>query len=926
MACSLVTIDQQIQTNEISKEEYQGRKNAVPPSEGYASISGYSDYTGVDSVYTSTGYPFTYDKDSKVLTSGNAKIHGSFSELLINVIGSGSLTFSYNCLNTHTAPHYDYFVVMVGKSTSTLLGKSSEEIAKEATFYTNQVSSFSNYSLNIETANETDVTTIYVGYIKDGARSWGDDKVNVKNISFLNTSSLVTVDVTSSNNEYGTVSGGGQFNVNDEVTINAIPTQYGKFYCWVLDGVKTTYTQQYTFSAFGDAQLIAVFGPKDQGVFQNVKTGFVYNSLQTAINASNNEEAVMLVGDTSINENVIIPAGKLVYIPFSSDFVSDGCMDGDSSCSRNSFSPLTNAYSTLTIPSGYSINVQGKLAVGGVIGYPSQGYQGHTSGSFGRIINNGEINVNGGEINCYGFIDGTGIVNATNEGNVYEPFVVYDFAGGSNTAQLFFINQNSFTQYTMQNIRCDLKVNYGSHLYAYCNLYASSEFNKTVSIIVGKYTEKESTLFALDEGAYFYRSIDQSKSISNATEVSGNYGADIYKSIYTIYGGCSLNNLSMQVSGVSVSVKNFPVPYCLDITIENGDYTIDGGWMLYPGSRFEVAEDATLNLNGRFYALEGLYSTGMSEKFYPNANQLQNNGFTAGASFIVNGHFNINNDAIFGGVIQTTSLNSEINVKSGANVTNDCLQVGGTAAYDDNTNKFALNGRIKYRDSLTTLATGKIYRGSSVVSWVKDSYTIDKYVSYKTSTKPTSGEYGTIGSGTNPTYAVYDGPKVIEINETMYGSFTIPDLLITESCFVFKTFYNDSDTSKAVVTDIVSDAFSGSFKISSTTGNENYKHLVEYKVDDGEFISLNAINGVYSITDVNGEVTIRVTSGIKGDVDLSGSLNAADVTLIRRHLAGYTGLTNLKCIFLGDVDGDNKVNAADVTKIRRYLAGYIESL
>lgn len=56
-----------------------------------------------------------------------------------------------------------------------------------------------------------------------------------------------------------------------------------------------------------------------------------------------------------------------------------------------------------------------------------------------------------------------------------------------------------------------------------------------------------------------------------------------------------------------------------------------------------------------------------------------------------------------------------------------------------------------------------------------------------------------------------------------------------------------------------------------------------------------------------------------GDIDGDGNINAKDVTMLRRFLAGGWGVTVNEED--ADIDGDGNVNAKDVTMLRRYLAG-----
>jgi hypothetical protein len=56
-----------------------------------------------------------------------------------------------------------------------------------------------------------------------------------------------------------------------------------------------------------------------------------------------------------------------------------------------------------------------------------------------------------------------------------------------------------------------------------------------------------------------------------------------------------------------------------------------------------------------------------------------------------------------------------------------------------------------------------------------------------------------------------------------------------------------------------------------------------------------------------------------GDTNNDGVVNAKDVTVLRRYLAGGYGVTMDERV--GDTNGDGAVNAKDVTILRRYLAG-----
>ena len=66
--------------------------------------------------------------------------------------------------------------------------------------------------------------------------------------------------------------------------------------------------------------------------------------------------------------------------------------------------------------------------------------------------------------------------------------------------------------------------------------------------------------------------------------------------------------------------------------------------------------------------------------------------------------------------------------------------------------------------------------------------------------------------------------------------------------------------------------------------------------------------------------------GLRGDVDLSGTVDAADLTALARHVSNISQLSDPQAIANADVTDDEQISAADLTKLARYVAKIIDEL
>jgi len=237
-------------------------------------------------------------------------------------------------------------------------------------------------------------------------------------------------------------------------------------------------------------------------------------------------------------------------------------------------------------------------------------------------------------------------------------------------------------------------------------------------------------------------------------------------------------------------------------------------------------------------------------------------------------------------------------------------------------------------NTLTNLSTNKTYESVSIDSWIFESYKVNKYSSYNVSTKPESGYYVGLPSsydGTNYSlYAVYEENKVVVTNQQMIGKFEIEggqQGSTDNFTLINRSYYDANDSTRTTISIPVVNGNSATFTVSLTEAGSAYTYLVEYKIDDGEYQLATRLSlGNYQIDNISGNVTILVTSGLKGDVNLDGEVAANDVTRLRRYLAEYINIEDKYSLCFADVNMDGEVAANDVTRLRRYLAEYIDEL
>ena len=690
----------------------------------------------------------------------------------------------------------------------------------------------------------------------------------------------------------GDVTGAGSYEAGTAVTLKALPKDGCQFYGWVDDaGTFLSDRPEYEVSVNNDMTIRAEFA--SEGAYEARRGSTFYQSLTNAL-ADNKKSDIFLLKDVTLTENVTIPEGVTLYIPYEEHYTTDYKNGGVSNDNKITATP----FRLLTVNSGVTLTVNGTLRLGAEMGKMTLCYQGHNNGAYGGVVNEGTIAVNG-TLDSWGLITGSGTVTAVGGGTVYEPFIVCDFAGGNNLKNLYQADAAPFKRYAMQNIQCTLQLDSGSTLYGRGCLYGDSSYNEVAIPIVAS-----GGLFQLADGATITRTYDPEQQVSVFPGIG--------RENWTVNGGMTFGALEMNVLGVQISTGKcgFPLPYNLSMTLKNGSYNIPNHLRVMPGAALTVGRKATLTVDGSLYVLDGLKQGSMSGVRYASTEQLKNSGFSACGELTVDGgKLTVNSGASFGGVVQSTGSGS-ISIAEGASLTNN-VQDGGVGFYSDNTAIFeGFTARAYIGGALQNLTAGE-YHAVGNNAFTLPSYTV-KYV--------TNGESINGNSGYEPAYT----DEMVTIAQPMTGAWAAGASAPSQYQItaVNKTCYNEADNS---CTSVDYELNGDTLTFTVTTLKSAYTHLVQVQMGDGEAVTVKPNEkGTYTVTGVSDNVTIIVTSVLKGDVIMDGKINNKDLIRVRQIVLSNYMPTELERL-TADTFSDGKINNKDLIRVRQYILGNIQA-
>lgn len=371
-----------------------------------------------------------------------------------------------------------------------------------------------------------------------------------------------------------------------------IPVMYDKTSITITATDKGNKTYTFTYSIY----------PVTSGssVAKNLTTGKEYVFIEDALMEAATGQTVKLLENTAFaskeanggvisavwaaeNAGYIVDSGVTLLIPYSAEDTGNKSI---TSTDKN----MEAAFRTLTIPSDVKLIVNGTLMVNAVQGRRSTQWMGGISGTYGKVVVNGTIDVYG-TLQARGIISGSdpGRIQAFSGSTVYQFLQFADFRGGRASSDLYAMGVGTvfpMNQFYLQNIQVDTQYDYGTTLYGTYFVTAGGE-EKSADALIMSSNNNAKALFLLSSGYLEFEYVEETA-----------------KTIVNVYGNVSVNSFEVSVSvkviielNLNLSTDKYvcPISGAFDINVKDGaQVTISKKFKLLPGCKVTVENGGKL--------------------------------------------------------------------------------------------------------------------------------------------------------------------------------------------------------------------------------------------------------------------------------------------------------------------------------------------
>ena len=554
--------------------------------------------------FDSTNYLWYYDSVNREFVSGNSGIDGSYAFLKVKALTSGTL---YLDCRIESAGNDYMYISYNGKDPTVNSGNWSTVFdgPTPGIMQTKYIEDpTAPLGLSLDTSWRTITKTVTAGetirfaFNKNESGAAHGDCAWVRNVRVLTSPQSVTLET--SDKDMGLVSLTGEnyaktvkqsnMAIGDTATAYAQALEGYRFVGWYDSFLMTTVSNdtEYTYTANEPSPtLTAVFAPEISGEVVATINGVGFDSINSAMEYAKNGNVVVLAADYTQKEDLTIPQGVTLLVPFDDDNTLYAEIPG---YDPDGLGDSLSLYRKLTIDKNVTVTVNGAISLSAKHPSTTTGnkHYGAVTGPYSQIeLSSGSkvILNNNADLFAWGFITGAGKVVANSGSEIYEIMQVNDWRGGSLTSAMYGngVNQFPFNQYYVQNIESDVEYHYGSMETVVIEIYAASASNQG------------STQFIGPDGMFRISDSD--------SHIERWYDPEADQMHYDIVGNAVMSDISVNVSYFTLNTKNYYLPIN-DIAVSiqpidserPGSMEVNTNVIFLPGSSIKVAEGGTLNI------------------------------------------------------------------------------------------------------------------------------------------------------------------------------------------------------------------------------------------------------------------------------------------------------------------------------------------
>lgn len=313
-----------------------------------------------------------------------------------------------------------------------------------------------------------------------------------------------------------------------------------------------------------------------------------------------------------------LDAGVTLTLTQNSDDYDDGYFIYTNKQAYAAPTTTTTYGSQLCLSENSILNIYGTLTIGAYVQPNSEVY----GKRFGVLMNNGTINLKSSStLNAYGYLKGTGLVEAESQSTINDLFRMYDFAGGRYAPGIYYKtmkyswfrwsftynNVMPFNCYSFHNISCLLNIYVGSTYTARYQINISNTIYVGVLNVIGP-----GGLFEI-ETEHISRNIklltpsgeDEFVDFDNLNYTTSNQSKDQIE-VYDFYGKVKDNTLSLSMSldlkitSVNMTINTKPevaMPIStMQFNFKKGSSGVfdASSYKFLPGSKITIEEGASV--------------------------------------------------------------------------------------------------------------------------------------------------------------------------------------------------------------------------------------------------------------------------------------------------------------------------------------------